>query len=293
MKRRAETAKGAEKANKAKLESPFVRYCVVAVSCLLLVGVALCFMIFKTDTIINVSFEKANQATDTNRITVSTIMAQVSENENQAPADINIPGLPSLELTDNEVYEKLAANAEFADKAYALSCVYKAVGDVYGPAAAIGIMANVQHEGNFGLVQYDHSVPNWDGSNASPVSKASAPVIVSSRANAQAVYDMAVSRGSNNHTGVGIVQWTWHTYVVELGQRYLNNCTNYDITDIAKVEIDYLMYQLETQFSSLLTGSHTDVAGNWLLNYEKPASMYDELPRRRETAQRIYDLLSN
>lgn len=93
MKRRAETAKSAEKANKQKLNSPFVRYCVTAVACLLLTSVALCFLIFKTDTVINVSMEQTASATKLNRTTVKTVLAQVDENENKE-ADINIPGLP-------------------------------------------------------------------------------------------------------------------------------------------------------------------------------------------------------
>lgn len=97
MKRRAETVKGAEKANKNKLESPFIKYCILTVSCMLLIGVALCFMIFKTDTLISVNLDKANKANNINRISVRTVLAQVAENENENPAEINIPGVPGAD----------------------------------------------------------------------------------------------------------------------------------------------------------------------------------------------------
>lgn len=54
-------------------------------------------------------------------------------------------------------------NPTIVRKADMLAKVYKTIGEKYGSAAAIGIMASIVEEGEPGLVQYGYSINSWDG----------------------------------------------------------------------------------------------------------------------------------
>ena len=93
--------RGVEKAENTKtVKSPFARYSVSAVGCLLICGVAFLFLMFGTDTIYQIDNNDINTATSISRTSVSTIVNTIENEENDQSGVINLPGLSGLSGID-------------------------------------------------------------------------------------------------------------------------------------------------------------------------------------------------
>lgn len=81
-----------------KLKSPFINYCVTAVSCLIIACAAFCFMFFKTDIIVDIdgSYTSSNYY---NKTSVETIINNLKQEANEPSInneelpDVNVPGV--------------------------------------------------------------------------------------------------------------------------------------------------------------------------------------------------------
>lgn len=133
--------------------------------------------------------------------------------------DINIPGITGLTSSeaDPEVERILASNPNYADKAHILATVYGMCIGTYGYKLTVGIMGHVQGEGSPGLVQYGHTIPNWNGSG-SETSSASHQLYITTQANVNAM--RACSDNPSNQHGFGMCQWTYAPSVRSLSKKY-------------------------------------------------------------------------
>lgn len=291
-----------------KIQSPFIRYCITVVSCILICGAGFLFLMFNTNTIFSVNEDSiVKQHSPVRRVNVSTVISTIEENvanndnsdevtnNDEPPVNPNTPGVVP-DLTDTVVYTKLN-DSGYASKAYALSCVYKAVNEKYGHDAAVGIMANIWNEGNLGLVQYGASVDNWNGDGAPATCTYTAPLHVSSSANVAAV--RALGNKTKNSIGVGICQWTYVTYMGPLADCYDKHCTTFTSAELAAAEIEMLMntiagYEAGLKEAMALNNgcsAASNVANFWLRSYEKPAGMDKEEVERRKDADNINSIL--
>jgi len=273
----------------SKIQSPFIKYCITTVCCLLMCGAGFLFLVFGSNSLYTMdATDVASKQSSVQQINVSTVVNTIEDdNSNQKVVEENV-AIPGLDpnLSDNDVYGILSKSA-YASKAYALSCVYKLVKDMISQEAALGVMANIWHEGNLGLVQYGKTVPKWDGSN-SATSTQNSPLVVSCKENAEAVKGLGVS---GNTVGVGIVQWTWYTYMAPLGDSYLTHCTTYSDEELANAEIAMLSPVVNSHAAGLV-GSAEDCASYWLIHYERPANMHSKEAARRATATELKTLLN-
>lgn len=194
-------------------------------------------------------------------------------------------------IVSGDVYSKLKASSTFAAKAETLAYVYDLIEPTYGSDAAIGIMANIFCEGKPGLVQYGKSVPNWDGDGkASRESKPSNGLFVRTHANINAVE--ALGNNKNNKTGVGMIQWTYYTYMSPLANKYRQFCTTepFSDSDLLKAELDLLMEFAKSNESGL-KGDYKAVCTYWLLKVENPAGASSKIDERCGYADDLYNTL--
>lgn len=221
------------------------------------------------------------------------IMEEENSTQEVAPEDNSIYNPVQNgenDIVATEVYGKLKASA-FVSKAEALAAVYETIEPVYGHKAAVGIMANVWHEGNFGLVQFGHSVPDWNGDGISAKSSINNPLIVSSDVNAEAI--SSLGNNKSNVTGVGIVQWTYYTYMQPLASYYKKYCNEgYNITGLAKAEMAMLMDCAAAHKNALNASICEDVCEQWLMDFEKPKNASGEIKTRRATATKLNEVLN-
>lgn len=213
------------KKKEPKERNYFTRVCVTCLCCILLICTGFMFLVFRTNSIYAYSEKTIQEArylheTQIHRLHQSAkdLMSVVGDGVS-GPVDGDlVDGVDGFKY-DREVFDKLS-NSSYASRAEAYSYVYAYVNEKYGYAAAVGIMANVWAEGDFGLVQYDMTVPNWDGTS-SATSTRNSPLFVKTKENIDAID--ALGNSSSNDVGTGICQWTWYTYVKELAQHYRDN----------------------------------------------------------------------
>ena len=193
-------------------------------------------------------------------------------------------------IADEQVLNKLK-NSGYASKAEPLAYVYKLIGDKYGTDAAIGVMANIWHEGSPGLVQYGKTVNNWDGNGVPRKSTTSNPAIVRTANNVNAVE--ALGSGSND-VGVGMIQWTYFKYMPVLANYYRSYCTvePYSNSELLAAEMGYLMEMADSS-GNVLNGNYIEVCTQWLLVIEQPSEKESKIPGRCATAEDLHTLLTN
>lgn len=96
------------KAGGHKIKSPFIKYCTTATACLQIVSVGMCFMLFKTNAVINVDENYNNKATTYNATSVETVINKLEQEvaaepsiNNTISSDANIPGVTNPSLNPN------------------------------------------------------------------------------------------------------------------------------------------------------------------------------------------------
>lgn len=94
----------------SNIRSPFIKYCVTAVSCLLLCCVAFSFMLFKTNVMYSAEVDSFSTSRAFQQTTVQTVITQVEKEDSDNTADINnpIPGIED-EALDGEVIDMTGA----------------------------------------------------------------------------------------------------------------------------------------------------------------------------------------
>lgn len=195
-------------------------------------------------------------------------------------------------LGNDEVYNKLVQNGIPDGKAKAMSYAYSKFEPAYGPNFAIGLMANIFHEGKPGLIEYGTTIPNWDGSGGSAKSTSKNPLIVSCKVNAQALIDI----GADPPAGTGSCQWSYGRRVA-LAQIYLalpKDTYSYD--DLVVCEIDYMFSEFNGSYASVVSDavgkSAAECAKVICKKYEKPANFESKQHDRAKTADLLVTYLS-
>ena len=201
--------------------------------------------------------------------------------------------VPDGVLGNGEVYAKLVQNGISDSKAKAMSYAYSKSATIYGSNFAIGLMANIYHEGRPGLIEYGKSVPNWDGTGKSYTSTSKNPLVVSSPNNAKALVDL----GSSVSVGTGSCQWSFSRRIA-IANVYLSlNKEQYTEDDLMICEVDFILSELSTSYSDVVNKSSgksaEDCARIICSNYEKPANYKSKQHDRAKTAEALSRYLNN
>lgn len=266
-------------------KSPFIKHSVSAVMVLVTVSVLFLLMIFKSDDV-----RDEQLVTQAESVKYSNNRIRV-DYQIQTDSSVNIPGItgdiPSL--ADSEVQQKLMDNGLPERKARAMACVYKYMIDRYGYNAAIGSMANVANEGSFGLIQYGHTMTNWNGPGQSAVSTGANPLIVRTEENIQSILE--------EYTGVGLVQWTPLDYHATLAELYRKYKTGTELTDEELEAAEMEMYDawISTHGNLQYMNWNADirqVAHDYCYYLEQPGDKDAKGWERANTAEEIHSWLS-
>lgn len=289
---------------KPKVQSPFVKYCLTIMGCLLVFVVAFTFLLFGTDTLYSVDVSGVNKHPYYNRTDIQTVVDNLNNETTVNSDDANVPGL-GLEdsaLFDMNVY-KVFAGTEYDSRAMEFAALYPYLSTKYSPNVAIGIMANVQHEGEAGRVQAGKSLYNWNGDGLLVKSTASNRQFVSNMNNVafiRSTYEnknTGDSKGSSSSIGFGMMQWTYYDYLDELATCYETYCSDFSEEDVIGAEMEMIkQYVLDeygwgSRLEERTSKSCEDIAEYWLVSYEKPANTEAKILERRATATRIRQML--
>lgn len=212
---------------------------------------------------------------------------------NNAPASeydpSSAPATPPP-VANEEVYAKLSQNPAYANKAAILATTYSLLESVYGENFTIGVMANVYAEGTEGVIEYRKTVPNWDGDGIDKTSYSNSPLIVRSRANAQACVDL----GGGVSVGLGRCQWSFDRRV-NLAKHYLESCSSYSAEDLSAREDEFMLSEFQGGYKNVVDMSvganASDCAWNVCMYYERPSHKEAKAAERRTYADDIYSIL--
>lgn len=209
-----------------------------------------------------------------------------------------------LELSPDgqKVKQALEAHPDYRKKADALAFIYDACMRKYNDVnIAIGYMANCFKEGNYGIVQYGMTVPDWDGPGRAKKSTGTNPLIVSTSNNIKAVEARSTIKG--NVIGFGIVQWTFYTRVEGLVRHYKANAGadgNLSREELIKAENAWFEEELNAYTKDVLEangpyekGSYKAVTYGVCVEYESPNDKYNKAVQRAESATILADLLKS
>lgn len=186
-------------------------------------------------------------------------------------------------------------NPKIVKKADILAKVYDELVGKCGSAGAIGILASIVEEGEPGLVQYGHSISNWDGDGKAMTSSADSPLVLGSDTNLNAFVKQCNVEG--NKTGIGIVQWTYYSYFNDgqLPSYYEKYCSTggYTYNNLLNAEIDYL--KVCVGWVSGYPPSTTDVAlcaRGWVYDFENPQDADAAAEKRAGIAEELNKLIN-
>lgn len=225
---------------------------------------------------------------------------------------------------NQEVYDILVANSKYSAKALALASVYAALEPEYGKNFAIGMMANIFAEGNFGVIEgiwtSDHktdtkttqltcschngkwSYPYWSKVSADVHAVCEADGVGVTKVNADRVqYLLDNIPDGTSGIGVGIVGWSGGRRVGIL-KTYQASCTTYSQDELAIAEVLFMKKELQKSYSNgyyynLVVvpcngKSASECADIICKNYEAPASGASERNIRAANATELASLLS-
>lgn len=226
---------------------------------------------------------------------------------------------------NKEVYDILVADARYSAKAMALATVYAALEPEYGRNFAIGMMANVYAEGNFGMIEgiwtsdsatstKTHQLtcschsgkwtfPYWGKVGADVHAKCTEDGNGSTYVNADRVdYLLANIPDGTSGIGIGTVQWSGGRRVGILNT-FKNSCTTYSQDELAIAETLFMKTELQPDYSSgyyynlVVTPSQgksaTECAKIICKKYEAPASGESAVNARGAYAAEIESLIAS
>ena len=235
--------KQADSQSAKKRKSPFISYCITTVSCLLIVAVTFAIVMFKTNTIFSVDIGDSTLhiATQSNSVSyvVTTMQIEKEPTLQEIPDSLlagvapdsqgnnqNNPGgngsgntnyTPGSNITLNmeasAIADKLRTSSSFAAKADAMALAYQHMKPLFGDNAAVGLMANIAAEGNYGVVEHSFSKSGAHGfSLPSGYTDGTIHTVADIRyclnwdSTDRNSYDTKVKKGS---CGIGSVQWSF------------------------------------------------------------------------------------
>ena len=173
---------------------------------------------------------------------------------------------------NKEVYDILVQNSKYSPKALALASIYASLEPEYGRSFAIGMMANIYAEGNFGIIEGIWTSNSASGSRNSQLtcschsgkwsysywSKVSGGVHAkcteegngATRVNADRVeYLLNNIPAGTPGIGIGTVQWSGDRRT-RLLETYKESCTTYSQDELAVAEVLFMKKELQPDYSN-------------------------------------------
>lgn len=286
-----DTTQHTEELEGRKLESPLKHYTVITTSCILICCVVFCFLVFQTNTFIDIDSTSVKHTLDSN----TKVSSVVSGKQPQAP---NIPGVSENPVGDGYyrydtvVFEKLMSGANVPHgelNAKLMAALYLFLADEYGPIAVAGICGNIFAEGCPGLIGYYNNHPDWNGpGTGTVVSTGYNPVFVRN--------DYNIEHVANDlpFGGVGSMQFTSQNYrraVAEYYKKYKQEGVDLTDDDLRAAEVDYIVNDIVPAFSGIKNcTTPSEAADWWLVNYEKPGFSHHQV--RCDAAETVYALIT-
>ena len=220
---------------------------------------------------------------------------------------------------NKEVYDILKKSNKYKAKAKAMAMVYGMFEEKYGKNQAIGMMANVFHEGNFGVVEsafamyhyFDFYLPS--GSTTVVKSKKDAEYLKNWNADSrhQKRQKVTNSRGQTINyqeasCGAGIFAWSFYLRVY-LAENYIKSCSAYSQDELAVVEIEFMEDLLDGKYANkkpygydyrsvikhMKGKSANECASIFCEEFERPWNVSTAKGLRASTAGEIKAMLSN
>lgn len=218
-------------------------------------------------------------------------------------------------VTREDVYKILAGNSKFSGKAVAMANTYAAAQPIFGRNFAIGLMANVFAEGNYGKIEgmwtsnsssygTAHSCSYKQGRGsyvksywvASGVTEDVHALNNKTISNMSMVDTLLTIPNSVKGIGVGTIQWSWGRRIGLL-ELYKANANTFSTDELATIEVTYMMQELQSGYSkakqAASSGSAADNAYNICYYYEIPANTAEQATIRANVATELDNLLSS
>lgn len=278
-----------------------------------------------------------NGTTSVEIVYSSTVKNQFLDSYNDVVSDgILSQGGSSLYIDDASEVSQMTrsqflsalSNSSYDQKSIALA--YDTLHEVFDGDmnAVIAFIGNFMGEGDIGLVQGGMTLKNWNGDGKDVITGYEHGVnrtYVRSATNIKVLRNHLNTVGENNHIGVGIAQWTYHSRLKKLLDLYddytsgaVANSEQF-ISGIEKAEREYLKNDLKSYKDSIIKYAQgkttTTVNGrsramdSWRSGtapgsmeayviaavnvYEKPAERASNIQKRIVFAQNIYKTLKD
>lgn len=191
---------------------------------------------------------------------------------------------------NTDVYQALLAAGYPQDKAYAMSVAYGATEPKYGRNFAIGMMANIAHEGKFGQLEYKSKAGYWSQANAQIL--ALQGKVISSREMAETWFNNVPNVSG---FGVGAIQWSSPGRRTGILNSYLAKATSYSQEDLGAIEVAYMVSELSGGYASVPAScvgkSSAECASTICSMYEKPDKTSYRAGIRAQTAAKLDQIL--
>jgi len=217
---------------------------------------------------------------------------------------------PDIPIVHTKVRDALL-KSEWKSKAYSLTVAYDvAIAQGYSVKTAVGLMANLYHEGNYGVVEYSFSKSHSFGFYLpSGSTNGKAKTI----ADIQYVRDWTTSNQENGLTlkkgscGFGSLQWSFERRVkfAKVCLELMQSDSDVTDTNYAIAEAKYIAQELQNTYYTKVKNAaekYGDTVESWAEAftdyYEKPSGCDGNMSgtgssckQRRATARSLYDYL--
>lgn len=188
----------------------------------------------------------------------------------------------NAEVNQN-VYNILASDPQYAAKAYAMSAAYAAAAKDFGENFAIGLMANIHAEGNYGQLEYKGSAKYWNGCPQEIA--ALAGKIISNRQMAE-TWLTKTPRVSG--FGVGSIQWSSPGRRDGILNLYLANASTYSQEELGGIEVMYMIQEFHGGYAGVVSScsgkSASECASIICRTYEVPSHTDQKAVQRAAVA---------
>lgn len=267
---------------------PKSKFRIIILGTLLLIVAVFLFSVFRTDAFIDGSDIEAMAGNDTaiyskernirqsQEVVAGVFKAEDTEVSGETQKTDDVPGEPEdftgnsvptqgssySNIRETDMYKNLTQKCSVQDeKACSCAVAYNAVMSKYNNESfAWGIMMNVYHEGRVSEVEHNgRPIANWNGDNVTASSTDSSPLFVSSLENCKAMQALPYSESSSTPAyGVGIIQWTRSRMHSIMLYYEANANGDYSKENLTRIEIDFLLNELETSYAGVVTTCTTD-----------------------------------
>lgn len=311
---------------KRRDRNPFIRWVMGSVSVILIGSASFAMLMFGNDSVFRVTQEQKNSAGDIQLpVTYSQEKITVPKKDNDTllgnvgtsgvDDDKPIAGISSGPInlsTDAQAIKDKLSGTEYADKAEAFASAYDTLKTVLGgsnvnvESMAIGLMANLASEGNFGVVEYAFSKNHPYGFY---LPSGDSFITTTDDMEYLLAWDSTTNTGSKPYKGscgVGSVQWSYGRRIGFLNVAKQIMPTDSDINDSNWALAESLFigqemepsgayfsklqkYLEETLGTDVTSASPEDWAEAIMKKYEAPGN--NDVSGRRAHATTIYNYL--